>query len=395
MGSWQLGPVVRAIRGHRAAALLVVVQLGVGLALAVLAVLIGDYFIRQGQMVSDFAEDQLVLIHVQLPGRGASGDALAARRAALVAEIAATPGCTGAAPLQPLPLGVIDRDPDLVRLAPGDPPIRAYSLDGGAGLARVAGLRLRAGRDLVAGDLGGSTTAAVISAGLAEQLWPGHNPIGARLVSRANGRVVVVGVVDDMRTRAFGPELPAILYGRDDTGSPQLAVLARAAPDGGRRLATALRERLRRPGLHAQVTTVAREARRRAAPVAAVVGILTIMVGTIVLVILIGSMGLTYFLVSVRTREIGVRRALGATRRDVVRHFLLENAVLTAAGAGLGLAITAATLPLLITAQRDFEVRWPLVMVAVAGLVVLDLIATWIPARRAAAVPPVVASRTT
>jgi putative ABC transport system permease protein len=124
-----------------------------------------------------------------------------------------------------------------------------------------------------------------------------------------------------------------------------------------------------------------------------VLAILATLVGTILIVICIGSMGLTYYLVSRRTREIGVRRALGATRGDVVRYFVVENVILTLAGVVLGLIVLGIVLPRVFYEQEAFEMSWPLVIASIAIVVVLNLIATLIPARKAATVPPVVASR--
>ncbi|MBZ0236679.1 MAG: FtsX-like permease family protein, partial [Deltaproteobacteria bacterium] len=270
------------------------------------------------------------------------------------------------------------------------------TLDGGAGVAQVAGLHVVAGRDFVAEDLrSGGATAAIVTQDLAALMWLGRDPIGATFESRAHGPAVVVGVVDGMRTLLFGPEHARVLYAHEAPRSARFSLLVRSAPGRGRELHVALRDRLQQPGVHATVTSVAAEAARRSAPVGSVLGVLASMVGAIVVVVLIGSMGLTYYLVARRTREIGLRRAMGATRRDVIGELMLENLLLTAAGAVIGLAIVLFVLPALFQEQEEFHIKWSLVALSVAGVAALNLLATLVPASKAAAVPPVVASRTT
>ncbi|HEY5920879.1 MAG TPA: FtsX-like permease family protein [Kofleriaceae bacterium] len=389
--SWQIGPVLRGIRGHRSAAVLVVVQFGIGLAITVLAVLIGDYFMNRKAVSPPVVEAELTLVELQLSGRMSAED-IVRRRAAMLDVIRAAPGCDGTAVVRELPLRMLEQDPDDVRREPGAPAVQAFAVEAGAGVAHVSGLRLRAGRDLTADDIHADVTAAIVSHALARTLWPDRDPVGAQFWSRSHGTAVVVGVAETMRSHLFGPGDANVIYARE-TAATRTVVLVRSASGQAAELRVALQTRLRLPGQHAVITAAADYARTMASPVGTVIGLLATTVGVVVLVVLIGSMGLTYFLVAKRTHEIAMRRALGATRRDVVRYFLLENVIFTVAGAVIGLAIVIAALPALFYEQEGFAVRWPLVAIAVATVVALNLIATLIPARKAAAVPPVVASR--
>jgi putative ABC transport system permease protein len=390
--SWHLGPILRGMRGHRASAVLVVVQLGIGLALSVLAVLIGDYMVGIFGLSSGMAEDDLTVVELRLPGRSAGGPEAARRRAALLEEARATPGCVGVAVVGQTPLTKLERDADEVRRAGGDPAVLAYELDAGAGIAEVAGLRLRAGRDFTDDDLHADVTAAIISPTFADALWPGEDPLGAGFLSRSHGPAVVVGIAEQMRTHMIAPDDANVIYAREDPGTPRTLVLVRSAPGRAGEVRAALRAQLPRPGQLVTVTSADRYTRQMTTTVASVLGILGVMVGSIVLVVLIGSMGLTYYLVASRAAEIGVRRAMGARRRDVVRHFLLENAIFTAAGTLLGLGIVLLVVPTLVREQVGFVVRWPLVALVAAAVAALNLAASVIPARKAAAVPPVVAA---
>lgn len=374
MTSWQLGPVLRAIRGHRAAATLVVVQLAVGLAITVLAVLIGDFFFDSGRRTEGVSE-QLSVVEVHWTRD--------ARHADVLATIRRVPGVTDATQLA-MPLRLLERSPDDLRTPSAH--TQVHEVAAGPRIAAIADLRIEAGRDFVDADVTGTVTAAIVTPAIASRLWPHRDPVGQPFQSRAHGAAVVVGVAD-LETILFGREPVGVIYAVDATARSRMTVLVRGD-------VASLADELRAPGQHATVESAHAATRQFARPIASVLGILGTMVGAIVIVIVIGSMGLTYFLVSTRTREIGVRRALGARQRDVVRYFLLENLVLTMAGALLGLGIMALVLPALFEKQRGFSVQWSLVFGSVAGVVVLNLLATLIPARRAAAVPPVVASRT-
>jgi putative ABC transport system permease protein len=114
----------------------------------------------------------------------------------------------------------------------------------------------------------------------------------------------------------------------------------------------------------------------------------------VILVVLSGTFGMVTFLVAERTRQIGMRRALGATRRDVVRYFLLENWVLTSLGLVAGLPLAYGLNILARLAQPDLYLEWPPLALGVLLFWLTGELATLVPALRAANVPPTVATRT-
>jgi putative ABC transport system permease protein len=104
--------------------------------------------------------------------------------------------------------------------------------------------------------------------------------------------------------------------------------------------------------------------------------------------------GLSSFHVVQRTRQIGTRRALGATRMHIIREFMLENWIITTAGAFLGAVLTTVVAYWL---ENTFELPrldWRYLPVSIGMLWVLSSLAVLEPARRAASVPPAVATRT-
>jgi putative ABC transport system permease protein len=124
-----------------------------------------------------------------------------------------------------------------------------------------------------------------------------------------------------------------------------------------------------------------------------IVATMTFIIIALVGVTALGLIGLTALSVSERTRQIGTRRALGATRADVVRHFLAENALITTAGLFLGVATSYALNYLLVTYVIDLKLPWELVAFGIGLLLVNAVVATVLPAMRAARISPVVATQ--
>jgi putative ABC transport system permease protein len=121
---------------------------------------------------------------------------------------------------------------------------------------------------------------------------------------------------------------------------------------------------------------------------------LLVAVATALLVVTaLGIIGLASFWVAQRTRQIGVRRALGATRGQILRYFQTENFLLATVGITLGMALAYAINQLLMS---KYELpRLPLIYLPVGAVLLWTLgqIAVFWPARKAAAVPPAIATR--
>jgi putative ABC transport system permease protein len=123
-------------------------------------------------------------------------------------------------------------------------------------------------------------------------------------------------------------------------------------------------------------------------------GLLATIIALLLFVTALGVFGMTSFSVTQRTKEVGTRRALGASRVEVVRQFLVESAILGAVGSALGL-VGAVALNGLLVGEMDATPLSP--ALAVAGLAVLwglGFAATILPALRAARLEPAIATRT-
>lgn len=124
-----------------------------------------------------------------------------------------------------------------------------------------------------------------------------------------------------------------------------------------------------------------------------VIKAMTAIIFLVVFVTGMGILGLTSLSVTERTRQIGTRRALGATRRDILTHFLLENWMVTTAGLGLGVILTYGLNFLLVSRVSDVKMDPRLVLIGVVLLWINGIVATIFPAIRASGVSPAIATR--
>jgi putative ABC transport system permease protein len=121
--------------------------------------------------------------------------------------------------------------------------------------------------------------------------------------------------------------------------------------------------------------------------------ILTIVITLLIALTALVIVGLSSFHVTQRTKQIGTRRALGAKRMDIVRQFMLENWLITTAGALFGVVLTVVVAFWLEVSFELPRLDWRYLPVGILSLWALSSLAVLEPARRAASVPPAVATR--
>jgi ABC-type antimicrobial peptide transport system permease subunit len=266
------------------------------------------------------------------------------------------------------------------------------------------GITLLRGRLLEDQDLSGTTHAAVINQRMAERLWPGQDPLGRHLLNVTDepkpavwapaAALTVVGVVNNTReddlTGGFGDEVYLPLTPARE--QPVLYVLLRT-----RMTAQAAVEELRNAvtGVNAQVpvthvrtlnevVAASQSAPRSMAVLLLVFGALALAIGGV------GVYSLIAYIVSWRTREIGIRLALGAQRRQIVQAIVRQSVMLALGGSAAGLLVAAFAAQLLRRFLFDVHAIDPLTYTMVPLLMIsLALVAAWIPARRAASVDPI------
>ncbi len=276
-------------------------------------------------------------------------------------------------------------------------PRLAYSLRGDANLAHVLGIRPRIGRGLRAGDLRASgPTPVLITDALARTLGP--RPLGASLSSPGLGSLTVVGVVGD--PLRLGPFFSAaqglVIVPRPHIVARRNTYIVRAragAADDFARVAAA-ELRARDPSRYVAVERLADTSEHLLRNLGGADIVIFITVFGVALVVLVGSLGMASSLVVERARQIGIRRALGARRSDILGYFMIENLIATSLGLALSVALCELLDRALGSLRGEIVILWPEYIVPAAALfLVSGQLAVLLPAHRAAQIEPSVASR--
>ncbi len=287
----------------------------------------------------------------------------------------------GVAPASQSPIGVHFVNPDYLRTL------------------RIPLLR---GRGFTLRDRGDAPKAILVNRTAAEQFWPGQNPVG-RMMEVGVGyfrdeQAEVIGVVGDVRYgRVEQPVAPAIYIPDYQYTAPHSLVFVRTS-----RAATGpLMNEIRRAILEVDPDLPLFEAKTMSERVADATSktrfaaaLLAVFAGLALTLALIGIYGVMSYVVRQRTREIGVRMAVGASSGDVLRNVLGQALTVTVAGVLLGVAGALVLVRVLQTLLYEVSPRdTGTFLLAPLLLVVAGLVASYIPARRAALVDPMKALR--
>ena len=387
-------------RKHRLRSWLLVTQMAFSMLLLVIAGLFGRALARARAIDPGFDPRgvQVATLDLNLVNHTAvSGRQFLDR---LLERARSTPGVQGVALARMIPLdgggmglGRIDVDG---RQAPD--PRQGWSADWNIvtpGYFDVMRIPLRMGRDFRTDDRQGTPDVAIINETLASGIWPGEDAIG-KVIRNEDRTITVIGVARDSKYRSLGESPRGFIYvplAQRYNGSMSLLVrseagIAMAAPI--RQLVADLDPML--PILSGRTleehAAVGLFPQRVALWVAASLG------GVALLLALLGIYGVTAYAVAQRTREIGIRIALGSSRREVLRMVLGQGIRLGGIGVAVGVAGVLIATRLLESMLYGVPGTDPIAVGAAAVLLLLAaLLASWVPARRAAGIDPMVALR--
>jgi putative ABC transport system permease protein len=255
------------------------------------------------------------------------------------------------------------------------------------------------GRDFTEADGGKGALAAIVNQSAANKLWPGQDPIGKRLRLRPEDEwFTVVGVTADVRQHFKAPQqrMPELLLPHTQWASQKLTLALRTDGDPAA-LASSVRALLRSrdPNLPLYDVRTLREQIARAMWDSRLYAqLLGVFSGLALLIAALGIYGVMAYSVSQRTREIGIRMALGAVRADVQRLVVGQATKLTLAGLVLGLGASFGLTRFMASQLFGIRPDDPPTFAGVTFVLALSaVLAAWIPAARAVRVDPVVALR--
>ncbi|NVJ22623.1 ABC transporter permease [Myxococcus sp. AM011] len=381
---------------------LVVGQVAFALVLLVGAGLFGKSFLALSDVEAGFTPEGVLTASIALPRETYSES----RRSEtftreLLGRIHALPGVESAGVTNKLPLGGRTdigfdiegrtRAPDTVWPAVET---RFVSED----YLRTLRVRLRDGRMLQATDSSEAPWAVVINKTFADLYWPRGGALGQRLkLRRTNSQwTTVVGVVDDVREWGLDkPARPTAYYSAAQVSLNNINLVVRAKDIHAESLRTALESEVRALDGNLPLFNVTPmmklvddsiSSRRLSAL------LMGLFAGTALLLAALGISGVIGYAVAQRTREMGIRMALGATRRNVLALVLGQGVRLAGLGVVVGLLLSLGLARLLSTLLFGVTVYDPWTFVGVATLLGgVALGAAWLPAHRATRVDPIIA----
>ncbi|MBM3784782.1 MAG: ABC transporter permease [Acidobacteria bacterium] len=376
---------------------LVVAQVAVSLPLLIGSALFLRSLAASHNAETGFGNRNLVMLAVDPQLLGLNGDQVRALIRKLHAEAQATPGVRTASLTDLFPLSLGGNATRVSSAATGEDGVRTDVTNIRPGYFTTMGIPFIAGEEVREG----SSNGVVVNQLLAERLFPGQPAVG-RTFSNFGRTLFITGVVANTKSRMLSEQPPPILYPALDNEIGQermtlgITVVAHVTGEPGQMIQP-LRDAVRRvdPSLPIFDVRTFEEHLNRALFLPKAAALLFGLCGSVALLIAtIGVYGVVSYAVARRSREIGIRMALGARKSQVVGMILREGLLLAGIGAVLGLAGgaafgAAARSVLYGTGSVD-------VVACVAVPVFLLLVAsaaTFIPARRAAAVDPNTALR--
>jgi putative ABC transport system permease protein len=405
-------PILAALRYHKAGAILIALQVALTLAVICNALFVIEHRLQRLSRDTGIAESELMVVNNKWVAPTAE---LPARQAADVATLRALPGVADAYATNAYPL-VGGSWQSGIRL---DPTSSHYVSDGASiyfvddHALNTLGVKIVEGRNFRPDEIGalapnGSPDAPsiIVTRALARRAFPDGHALGKALyIGNSDARPsTIVGIVEHVQTPQTNSSddiywddsifVPMRLTGsgaffviRAQPG--RLPTLLHSVPDALKALST--RRVIPQPhGVLAfsEVRDMAYRSDRGLA------WMLTGICLTLLVVTAAGIVGLTSFWVGQRRRQIGIRRALGATRRDILVYFLTENGLISLAGALAGVVLAFALNAWMMRAFETSRLSLLYVGSGVLILLLLGQLAVLSPARRASRVPPVEATRT-
>ena len=390
---------------HRLRSLFVVTEIALALALLVGAGLLIRSTLRLLEVKLGFQPERLLTIQLELPSsRYATDERARAFHQRLLPRVAALPGVVGVASVNWLPLhgGPVD----LLRVEgqppppPGEVPkttTHVVSSD----YFRTMGITLLKGRTFTNNDNQAAPKALVINRALAKKLFGHEEPIGRRIIFEGGEPkpIEIVGVVDDERVGELDEEAIAVAY-RSYLQEPwtKLNLVIRTAGDSDN-VVNSVRGEVQALDPNLAIYSVATMnqliAERPATFLRRYPALLLSLFAVLALILAaVGVYGVISYSVNERTREIGIRMALGAERHDVLKLIVGQGMALTLCGVSGGLITALALTRLMRSLLFEVNATDPLTFITVSVFItVAALLACYFPARRATKIDPMAALR--
>lgn len=397
---------------NRVRSFLVVAEIAISLVLLVCAGLLIKSFSRLQEVSPGFESENLLAVRLSLPKtRYANRDAVISFYDQLLPSLEGLPGVGAVGAVSALPLSGTRASIEFTIEGRASPPNEVWRSDyriASTGYFRAMKIPLLGGREFGEQDNAHTTPVAIISETLARRFWPDGNPVGARLSIDDNDQgprlVEVVGVVGDVKHLSLEDVpvphiyLPLRQLHEDGvvwmTNNQYWLIRSQVNPLN---LASAVQREIRKvdPEVPASnIKTMDEYLSASVSPRRFNLWLLTVFAAAALVLATVGIYGVMSYMVAQRTREIGVRMALGAGRSDIFRMVIGHGMLLAAAGLAAGLLGALALSRLMSGLLYQVSTTDPATYILLTVfLLLVTLAACFLPARRATKVDPMIALR--
>lgn len=405
----EIRPILSTLRRHKTAAALIVLEIALTCAIICNALFLIVERLDRMNIPSGIVENELVRIQAASLRQLGDDDALdKSVTTEYLDTLRRVPGVSQVAVSSQIPFGNSSNNSG-VRLSQdqNNNTLNATVYMDGGTLLETFGLRLISGRDFNADEYqdmsvveksgdSGRINGAIINRAMAEKLFPGQNAVGKAFYSWGNAPTPIIGVVEELirpNNGGLGQYSMIFPIRRYDAG---LNYVLRTEPSRRAEVLKSAVDALKRADpnvLVVEQNTFGELRQKFFEQDRAMAWMLVAVIVALLVVTALGIVGLASFWVQQRTRQIGVRRALGATKGQILRYFQVENFLLATLGIVLGMTLAFGTNQLL---MAKYELpRLPLFYLPLGALTLwlLGQIAVFGPARKAASVPPAIATR--
>lgn len=399
----ELRPILSAMLRNKTGAILVGLQIAITLAVVANAVFIIMQRVEKIGRPPGFDSDNLIF--VQSYGFGPNYN----QRDTIERDLQvlrALPGVVSASPISGIPVSGGGSSTNL-----GSAPTRekvtvnvnSYEVDEHG--VESLGVKLAEGRNFTQGEIQYNPDPAssefvpfvILTKDAARAIFGTEHAVGMT-VHTLQYSAVVIGVMENMLGAWVGwDKLTQVMLNPRIPAGPLARYVVRTEPGQRNALMTQIEQKLSGSNPNRAITFVRSHTQIKEKSYRAdsrMVAFLSVLIGLMVAVTALGIVGLASFHVNVRRKQIGTRRAVGARRIDIIRYFMLENWLLTTGGVVAGSVLAFAFGQWLSSAYSLPRLPPMYVVSGVVLLWILGQLAAFLPARRAAAIPPAIATRT-
>lgn len=409
----EIRPILSALLRNKVAPLLVTAQIAISLAILANALYIVHLRLDAANRPTGLSNEKNVFSTRVASNRELTSADKLNQTQRFLETIAAVPGVVGVAEVTQMPLGMsmsmssVSVDPHQTK-----PTTRTTNYDSSHSLIKTFGLNLIAGRDFNDADIQDVDPDRVetvpehviVTAAFAQALFPGQTDfIGKRFFWGTGSDAQssqIIGVIERLQTPSaeIGPEgeYSVLLPKRRVLGAPTFAI--RTEPGQRDRVIPEVEASLRKADnapLRIKTSTVESGRKIRYGTEMTMAWMLIIVSALLIIITASGIVGMTSLWVNQRRKHIGVRRALGARKIDILRYFITENLIIGCAGVMTGALLAIGLNQFLVSQLELSKIPLPYVGYGAALFILLGVGAAYAPAWRAASISPAVATRST